>query len=48
MQPAAWFSAAELRTLELFSDLVAGQLEADGVNWVQELRRRRLVDEAPG
>ena len=47
-EPAAWFSAAELRTLELLSDLVAGQLEADGVNWVQELRRRRLVDEAPG
>ena len=47
-EPAAWFSAAELRTLELLSDLVAGQLEADGVNWVQELRRRRLVDEVPG
>ena len=43
LEPEAWFSAEEMRSLALYADFAASLLTEKGTNWVPVLRQRRVA-----
>lgn len=43
LEPEAWFSAQEMRSLALYADFAAGLLGEKDINWVPLLRQRRVA-----
>ena len=43
LEPEAWFSAGEMRSLALYADFAASLLTEKGTNWVPVLRQRRVA-----